>query len=119
MVMLMAEYRPGRPFDTPMLVFPVRTVEEKGSAKKRLQDPFLIYASCASFGGTETTRNDILVIEDTWNIETWYRPDIDASCLVAFADVPHEQYEIIGTPENIHRRCQFLKFKIRRIGGVS
>lgn len=117
--MIVATYRPERPFDTPMMVYPVQKIEQKGSVKKIPGKPFLIYASCASFGGTEVTRNDLLVIEDTWNIETWFRPDITSDCLIAFANDPMQKYEIIGTPENINRRNQFLKFKIRKKGGVA
>ncbi len=117
--MTVAVYRPERPFDTPLLVYPVKTSIKKGSAKKIAEKPFMIYASCASFGGTEVKKNDLLVIEDTWNIETWFRPDITSDCLVAFANEPMQKYEVISTPENINRRNQFLKFKIRKKGGVA
>lgn len=117
--MTVAIYRPNRPFDTPMMVYPVKNIMQKGSVKKISGKPFLIYASCASFGGTETTKNDLLVVEDTWNVETWFRPDITSDSLIAFVNEPTQKYEIIGTPENINRRNQFLKFKIRRIGGVA
>ena len=117
--MNVAIYRPLRPFDIPFLVYPISTVVKKGSPKKVEGKPFLIYASCSSFGVTETKKNDLLVIEDTWNIETWYRPDITSECLISFAHESEQKYEILGTPENINHRNQFLKFKIRKKGGVA
>ena len=69
-----------------------------------------------SFGGTETTNNGVLSIEDTAQIVCWYRPDIRSDCrLVRLAD--GAIYEIIGEPENIEMRNQFLKFKVRRVKG--
>ena len=67
-----------------------------------------------SYGGTETTINGVLSVEDTAQIVCWYRPDIQSDCrLVRLAD--GATYEIIGEPENIEMRNQFLKFKVRRV----
>ena len=69
-----------------------------------------------SYGGTETTSNGVLSVEDTAQIVCWYRPDIKSDCrLVRLAD--GAVYEIIGEPENIEMRNQFLKFKVRRVKG--
>ena len=69
-----------------------------------------------SYGGTETTSNGVLSVEDTAQIVCWYRPDIRSnSRLVRLAD--GATYEIIGEPENIEMRNQFLKFKVRRVKG--
>ena len=69
-----------------------------------------------SFGGTETTNNGVLSIEDTAQVVCWYRPDIQADCrLVRLSD--GAVYEIAGEPENIEMRNQFLKFKVRRVKG--
>ena len=47
-----------------------------------------------------------------------YHPDIKADCLVvdpvAVDPAESKTYEIIGTPDNIGKRNQWLQFKIRR-----
>jgi head-tail adaptor len=69
-----------------------------------------------SYGGTETTSNGVLSVEDTAQITCWYRPDIRSGCrLKRLTD--GAVYEIIGEPENIEMRNQFLKFKVRRVKG--
>jgi hypothetical protein len=54
-------------------------------------------------------------VENTAVVETWYRPDIKANCVLE--DMNGLRYEILGTPENISMQNQFLKFKIRAIKG--
>ena len=73
----------------------------------------VVMVNWKSYGGTETTSNGVLSVEDTAQIVCWYRPDIRSNCrLVRLAD--GAVYEIIGEPENIEMRNQFLKFKVRR-----
>ena len=74
----------------------------------------LIFGSFKTYGGTETNVNGLTVVEDTAKIETWYRPDITSECRVA---VHGAVYEIIGDPENIELRNQYLLFKVRRVKG--
>lgn len=76
----------------------------------------LFFGSFKSYGGTEKNVNGVYSIEDTANIETWYRPDIKADCRVVVADTGNV-YDILGEPENINMRNQFLKFKVRRVKG--
>lgn len=112
----MAEYKPSGPFNIPLYLFIPSIVTAKGSKKKIYpQKGELIYCSFRTFGGTEVKSNDVLTIEDTAVIETWYRPDIKADCKLEDAD--GITYEILGTPENINKRNQYLKFKIRAIRG--
>lgn len=76
----------------------------------------VVMVNWKSFGGTETTSNGVLSVEDTAQIVCWYRPDIKSGCrLVRLSD--SAVYEIIGEPENIEMRNQFLKFKVRRVKG--
>lgn len=76
----------------------------------------VVMVNWKSYGGTETTSNGVLSVEDTAQICCWYRPDIKANCrLVRLAD--GAVYEIVGEPENIELRNQFLKFKVRRVKG--
>lgn len=93
-------------------------VTEKGSTKKVYpNNGELIYCNFKTFGGTETTSNGVLVVEDTAVIETWYRPDIKSDCRLQSID--GTKYEILGTPENICQQNQYLKFKIRGVKGVT
>jgi hypothetical protein len=99
-----------------MFVFIPQTKTVKGSTKKHYPaEGELIYCSFRTFGGTEITSNDVLTVEDTATIETWYRPDIKSDCILQ--DVDGVKYEILGTPENINKRNQILKFKVRSIRG--
>lgn len=109
-------YRPHGPFNVPMLLLIPTIVTSKGSNKKIYPESGeLIYCSFRTFGGTERTVNDALVIDDTAIVETWYRPDIKADC--ELVDTDGIKYEILGTPENINKRNQYLMFKIRAIRG--
>jgi SPP1 family predicted phage head-tail adaptor len=112
----MAEYRPKAPFNVPMFLFVPIPTSAKGSAKKLYPDEGEpIFCTFRTFGGTERVSNDVLVVEDTAVIETWYRPDIKSDCRLKDAD--GTVYDILGTPENINRRNQFLRFKIKAIRG--
>lgn len=112
----MAEYRPNGPFNVPMFLFVPTTTTTKGSTKKIYSDEGeLIYCTFRTFGGTERTNNDVLVIEDTAIIETWFRPDIKSDC--KFKDTDGVEYEVLGTPENINKRNQYLRFKIKAVRG--
>ncbi len=68
-----------------------------------------------SYGGTERELNGMTVIEDTAVITTWYDPDIRSDCIIKRED--GAEYEILGEPENIEMRSQFMKFKVRRYKG--
>ena len=112
----MAEYRPSVPFSTPAHLFIPKYVTAKGSTKKVFPETGeLIFCSFKSYGGTEKFSNDLYSIEDTANIETWFRPDITSGCVLELSE--NVRYEIISEPENINMRNQFLKFKVRRIEG--
>lgn len=92
-----------------------------GVRKKTLPDleqGFKIHSSFKTYGGTEKNVDGIIVIDDTADVQTWFRPDITSDCVVVVAN-SGAMYEIINEPENIEQRNQFLKFKVRRYkGGV-
>lgn len=112
----MKTYRPQSPFTVPLEVFIPTTVTVKGVITKVYpKNGEMIFCSFRTFGGTEVTSNGVLTVENTAVVETWYRPDIKADCRIKTSD--GLIYEIIGTPENINQRNQFLKFKIRAIEG--
>lgn len=103
------------PFNVPVTLQTPRTVTAKGSTKKVYTNLGIIFCSFRTFGGTERTSNDALIVENTAIIETWYNPEINANCRIVTAD--GGVYEILGTPENIEMRCQYMRFKIREIRG--
>ena len=76
----------------------------------------VVWVNFKTYGGTEKIDNNILSVEDTANIVCWYRPDIKSNCrLIRLSD--GAAFEILGEPENIEMRNQFLKFKVRRVKG--
>ena len=112
----MANYRPSEPFVVPMFFFAPETKVSKGVVKKVYPESGeLFYCSFRTFGGTESFSNDVLSVEDTATIETWYRPDIKSDCIIKDAD--GKTYKILGTPENINMRNQIMRFKVRSVSG--
>lgn len=120
-------YRPSEAaqMTTPLLLQTPKTVSAYGVSKKTWEDVGgVIMANFKTFGGTEKTDNGVLSVEDTAQIVCWYRPDIKSDCrLIRLADGKDEKgnwkaaFEVLGEPENIEMRNQFLKFKVRRIKG--
>lgn len=113
----MADYRPSSPFTVAMKLLIPTYQTVKGTKKKVFpEDGPLIWCSFKTYGGTERDVNDVYSIEDTANVETWYRPDIKSNCRVTLADTG-ATYEIMNEPENINMRNQYCKFKVRRVKG--
>lgn len=109
-------YRPNSPFTVPMFLLVPTTTTAKGSTKNTYPETGLrINCSFRTFGGTEQTVDGVITVENTAVIETWYRPDIKSNC--ELEDVDGLRYEILGAPEDIEQRHQFLRFKIRAIKG--
>jgi len=115
----MARYRPSKPMDVPLLLYPVVSAEEKLGklVKNYATEGILFFGSFATYGGTERTVNGALVIEDTATVETWYRPDFAASGRIALANAPAKVYEIVGEPEDIEQRHQFCRMRLTRVAG--
>lgn len=113
----MADYKPSSPFDTPIKLLTPTWENIKGVRKKVFsEDGDLLFCSFKTFGGTEKDVNGVYSIEDTANVETWYRPDIRSDCGIMLADTG-AVYEIINDPENINMRNQYCKFKVKRVKG--
>lgn len=112
-------YRPKGNFNVPMkLLVPTWSTVNGVRKKTYPDDGDLIYGSFKTFGGTETTANGVYSIQNTATIECWYRPDIKADCRIVLLQT-NETYEIVGDPENIEMRNQFLSLKVQRLGGKS
>lgn len=111
----MKEYKPQTPFLVPAKYFnAVETVKLGVVVKEYEQKGHDFYCSFRAFGGTETTVNGVLVVENTATIETWYTPNIKASTRIKIDGI---QYELLTKPENIAMRNKWLRFKIRAIHG--
>lgn len=111
----MNDYRPQVPFNVPCLLYKPTETKLKGVLTKVYPETGqLFYASVKTFGGTEKVVNGVIVIEDTAQLETWFNPDITPDCKVVINGC---DYEIIGTPENINMRNQYMKLRVRAIAG--
>lgn len=75
-----------------------------------------VFANFKTYGGTEREVNGKYVVEDTANVVTYYRPDIQSDCLLIRIDDGAE-FEIISEPEDVEFRHIALKFKVRRLKG--
>lgn len=112
-------YRPTNTFVVPLLLLSPTYQTINGVRKKtfpELANGVLFFGSFKTYGGTETTVNGVYAIEDTAKVETWFRPDITSGCRIALANTG-AIYDIIGEPENIEMRNQFLTFKVSRVKG--
>lgn len=117
----MAGFKPSLPYTTPLaLLVPVyRTV--KGVLVKSYPEAskgIRFNGSFKTYGGTEVEQNGVYSVLDTASVETWYRPDIQGECRVVLLPTG-AVYEVIGEPENVDMRDQYLKCKVQRVkGGV-
>lgn len=102
--------------NTPMFLLTPQTASSYGVKTKTYpegENGELFYGTFRTFGGTDKDINGVYVVENTATIETYYRPDITADCHIYISNLGY--YEIIGEPENISLRNQYLLFKIRRL----
>lgn len=115
----MAEYRPNIPFSTPCVLL-IPSYETIAGVRKKtfpaIKDGIVFFSSFKTYGGTERVQDGLYSIIDTAEVVTWYNPQIKSDCLVVLADT-EEKFEIMNEPENINRRNQFMKFKVKRIKG--
>lgn len=115
LVLLIPTYQTSYGVEKP--IYP--TIEESLNVRDESNNCInLFFGSFKTYGGTERDINGKYLIEDTANIETYFRPDIKSNCRIAVAQTG-AIYEIINEPENINMRNQFLKFKVRRYKGGS
>lgn len=113
-----ASFRPSLPFSVPLLLLLPTITKSNGVRVKNYDNAngILIFGTFKTYGGTDQTIDGVYSVVDTAEIVTWYRPDITSDCVIALAD-SGERYEILGQPENIDRRNQFLKLKVQRVKG--
>lgn len=112
----MAEYKPQLPFNVPAMLLKRTLTKVNGANQEAFTEKTMFYCAAKSYGGTEKVVNDVYVIEDTWQIDTWYNPDFAKGDHIRFLD-DNTEFEILASPENINRRGQYMRFKVSRIGG--
>ena len=110
------QYQPQVPFTVPAMHLKRNVVKVNGVNQETFTEQGIFYCSAKSYGGTEKVVNDIYIIEDTWQIDTWYNPAFGKGDRIRFLDDMSE-YEVLASPENINRRGQYMRFKVVRIGG--
>lgn len=112
-------YRPKKPFNTPMLLYPCTGTETvRGVAVKSYAETgILFHGSFSTYGGTERTVNGVHSVEDTAVVETWYRPEFAASGRVALANNPARLYEVQGEPEDIEEQHLYTQMRLSRVKG--
>lgn len=102
---------------TPIRIQHRKTTTVNGAPRVTYEDadPALDFCNWKSRGGTESTQSGTLVVEDTADVTMWFRPDISKQDRLLLNDDPAQAYEIIGPPENVEMRYQFLLLKVRRM----
>lgn len=120
----MSRFRPAAPFATPMYILNPTYKTSKGVRNevypevKDLTDDQLIFGTFRSYGGTDTQSNNLTVVEKTGYIDTWYRDDIKSNTRL-YIITTQDAYEILGDPEDIEMRHQYMKIRVRKIGGAA
>lgn len=114
-------YRPAVPYNVAMRLLIPTTTKVKGVVKLTYpapEDGVKFFGSFRTFGGTESNENDVYTVVDTATIDTWYDPKFKANCRI-YLEEAQTTYEIIGAPENINMRNQYLQIRVRRLGGET
>lgn len=112
----MKQYQPSVPFTVPALHLKRSTRKVNGVNKEVFTEGSTFFCSAKSYGGTEKVVNGVYVVEDTWQIDTWYNPAFGKGDRIRFLD-DNSEFEVLASPENINRRGQYMRFKVSRIGG--
>lgn len=81
-----------------------------------IEDGERINGNLRTFGGTERDVNGLYSIENTATVQTWFRPDITADCRIGVLETG-QVYDIIGTPEDIEMRHQYLQIRLQAVKG--
>ena len=113
-------YKPSSPFNVAMKLLIPTEAMVKGVPKKTFPDPSKIedvfFGSFRTYGGTEGWSNNIYTVEVTAIINAWYDPNVTADCRIYLCDTG-ETWDVIGRPENIEMRNQYMQIKVKKVGG--
>jgi SPP1 family predicted phage head-tail adaptor len=114
----MRNYKPSAPFTVRFELLKPTTVTKKGVKTKTFEKVLDFNASFRTFGGTESDINGVYTVKETATVDTWYNPEFKAGCQIknsATGDV----YDIVGAPDNINMRNQYIQFKVVKAGGQA
>ena len=110
-------FKPSTPYSTAIeLYIPTYTTVKGVQVKAYPAQGIRLNCSFKTYGGTETSVNDAYSVVNTAHVETWYRPDIAADCMIKVLQTG-QTYEVINQPENIDMRNQFCRFKVQSVEG--
>lgn len=115
----MSAYRPTAPFSVPMRLLKPTVKIVSGVRSKSFETPetgALFFGSFRTFGGTEVDSNGRYTLEDTATVDCWFNPDVKPNCRV-YNELNGKTYEIVGTPENVEMRNQYMRVRLRAVGG--
>ena len=111
-------YRPtkGKQMTTPVQIQVPQTVSENlGVRTIEYADlPYVTFCNWASYGGTERDVNGVISVEKTATLTAWYDPNIKSDCRVVRLQ-DGKVFEVLGEPEDIELRHQYVVFKVRMI----
>jgi hypothetical protein len=115
----MAQFRLASPLNVPLMLL-IPTYSKKFAVESKsypdMSDGILIYGNFRTFGGTERDVNGVYSIENTATVETWFRPDIKSNCRIGVPQTG-QVYDILGEPENVGMRNQYLVLKLLEVKG--
>ena len=107
-------YKINSTFNVPAVILKSETKKVNGINTKKFTEVGNIFCSFKTYGGTERELNDILVVENTAVIETFFRTDITNDCQIKLTD--GSVWEILNV-ENIEMRNMYLRIKVKNLKG--
>ena len=109
-------FSPSAPFATKAELQNPSYITQKGVRVKTFTKTDDININFKTYMGTETVNNDVITVQNTAIVETWYRPDITPESRIKILE-NGQVYEVLGVPEDIELRHQYLKFRVQAIKG--
>ena len=115
----MARFKFGAPLATQLVLLKPSYSEVYGvptATYPDMEHGEIFMGSFRTFGGSEREVNGQYSIEKTATIETWFREDIKPDCRIGVPQTG-EVYQIMGAPENIELRNQYMQIRVIAIEG--
>lgn len=113
----MPDFKPSYPYNTAVELLVPSYSSVKGVKTKSFPDSGIrLNCSFKTYGGKEDFTNGVYTVIDTANVEMWFRPDVKSDCRIKLLS-DGQIYEIVGKPENINQRNQFLRFRVKAVEG--
>ena len=117
----MAKFRLSGPLVVPLMLLAPTVKKVKGVEKKTfpaIKNGVLFFGTFRTFGGRDQDVNGVYSVVNTATVETFYRPDVTSECRIG-VPATGAVFEIVGEPENVEMRNQYLVIKLKEVkGGV-